>query len=148
MNPFFLRPDEQIAEWKLLREEIKLLDDDAAFQRVAEYWGDAPLLKMAYDPEDCTEWPSPWEMVAAGDWCPFSVAIGMEFTLRLAGWDPERMELVTIRDYNISEQKMILKIDGRIALNYSVGTVEAFPESNFDVLAAFKNDGKRYSSIT
>lgn len=106
------------------------------------------MMKMAYDFEDCSEWPSPWEMIAAKDWCPYSVAIGMEFTLRLAGWDKSRLLLMAIRDYDISEQRMILKIDDSIALNYSVGMVEEFPKTNYDVLATFQNNGKRYFATT
>ena len=105
-------------------------------------------MKMAYDFEDCSEWPSPWEMISKGDWCPYSVAIGMEFTLRLAGWDKSRLTLMVIRDYDISAQMMILKIDDDTVLNYSVGMVEEFPKTNYCVLAQFQSNGKRYFAIT
>lgn len=144
MNPFLLGREDQLAEWKALREGIKGLDEAAALQRVADYWAKAPLCKMAYDPEEPAEWPSPWEMIHANDWCPYSVAIGMEFTLRLAGWDASRLTLLLIRDYDISDQRMVLKIDESVVLNYSVGSVEEYPKTNHDVLIAVKNDGKRY----
>lgn len=123
------------------------MDEQQALQAVADYWAFAPLLKMAYDPEDCSEWPSPWEMIHAGEWCPYSVAIGMEFTLRLAGWEPDRFKLITIRDYDVSEQRMILKIDESLVLNYNVGMLEEYPKSHHVVLASFQNDGKRYFRI-
>jgi hypothetical protein len=147
MNPFFLSPDDQITSWKTLREEIKSLDEAAALQKVADYWAAAPLLKLAYDPEDCSGWPSPWEMIHANDWCANSVAIGMEFTLRLAGWEPSRLTLMFLRDYDISDQRMVLKIDESVVLNYSVGEVNEYPNTNHDVLVAFKNDGKRYFAV-
>jgi hypothetical protein len=147
MNPFLLTPTEQVAQWKLLREEISLLEDQSAIQRIAEYWAKAPLSKLSYDPEDCTDWPSPWEMMHASDWCPYSVAIGMEFTLRLAGWEPSRLQLLMIRDYDISDQRMILKIDDRVVLNYTVGMVEEYPNTRHDVLVAFQSDGKRYFTL-
>lgn len=147
MNPFLLKPHEQVSEWKALREEIKNLSDADALQRVARYWAEAPLCKMAYDPEDHTTWPTPWEMVMESDWCPYSVAIGMEFTLRLAGWNPNRMKLLLIRDYDISDQRMVLKVDDQVVLNYNVGIVEKYPETRHDVLEAYQNDGKRYSTI-
>jgi hypothetical protein len=148
MNPFLLRRDEQLTAWKALREEIKSLDDTAALQRVADYWAMAPIMKLAYDPESCSEWPSPWEMIHNNNWCPYSVAIGMEFTLRLAGWEPSRMTLHLIRDYDISEQMMVLKIDESLVLNYIVGQVKEYPNTNHDVLVTFKNDGKRYFEAT
>lgn len=147
MNPFFLGPDEQVASWKALREDIKLLDEAEALQKVADYWAKAPLCRMAYDPEDHTQWPSPWEMVMEADWCPYSVAIGMEFTLRLAGWSPDRMTLLMIRDYDISDQRMVLKIDESVVLNYIVGSVEEYPKTKHDVLVAYRNDGKRYLPV-
>ena len=147
MNPFLMRPDERTASWKALREEVRLLDDAAALKLVSEYWAKAPVSKMAYDPEDHASWPSPWEMVHAGDWCPSSIAIGMEFTLRLGGWDASRLKLVLIRDYDISEQIMVLKIDESLVLNYSVGYVEEYPKTNHDVLISYQNDGKRYFVI-
>lgn len=147
MNPFLLGPDEQVSAWKSLREEIKLLDEAEALQKVASYWAKAPLCRMAYDFEDHTSWPSPWEMVMESDWCPYSVAIGMEFTLRLAGWNPDRMKLLVIRDYDISDQRMVLKIDESVVLNYIVGCVEEYPKTNHDVLIAYQNDGKRYLPV-
>lgn len=148
MNQFLLSPDDRVTHWKQFREQLSLVDEAEALQVVANYWAFAPLVKMAYDPEDCQEWPSPWEMIHAGDWCPYSVAIGMEFTLRLAGWDASRLSLHTIRDYDVSDQRMILKIDESLALNYNVGKVEEYPTTHHDVLASFRSDGKRYFLIT
>jgi hypothetical protein len=147
VNPFLLVADEQIAHWKALREEISHMDDEAALKRVAEYWAQAPLMKCAYDGEDCSEWPSAWEMIHNGDWCPYSVAIGMEATLRLSGWEPSRLILKTIRDYDISDERTVLIIDGKVVLNYSVGMVEEYPRTRHDVLATFQHDGKRYLGV-
>lgn len=142
-----MSPDEQLSEWKLLREEIKTLDDATALQRVADYWSRAPLDKMAYDPEDQNEWPSPWEMIMAHSWCPYSVAIGMEFTLRLGGWNPDRMKLKLIRDYDICDQRMVLVVDDKLVLNYIVGDVEEYPQTKHDVLMSYQHDGKRYLTV-
>lgn len=147
MNPFLLSGPECLTAWKSLREDIKLMSEPEALAAVADWWAQAPLMRMAYDFEDCSEWPSPWEMIHQRDWCPYSVAIGMEFTLRLAGWEPERLKLAVIRDYDISDQRMLLIIDGTVVLNYSVGVVEEYPRTKHDVLVAFQNDGKRYLGV-
>jgi hypothetical protein len=148
MNPFLLDPTSRLQDWKDFREELRVEPESKALQLTADYWAKAPLMKCAYDFNDCTDWPSAWEMINAGEWCPYSVAIGMEFTLRLAGWNPERLTLLTIRDYDISDERMILKIDESLVLNYNVGMVEEYPKTTHDVMAAFRNDGKRYSRIT
>ncbi len=148
MNHFFLSRDERVQHWKIFRDSLKELSDIEALNAVAHYWAQAPIMKRAYDDMDFSDWPSPWEMVHKGDWCQSSVAIGMEFTLRLAGWDANRLELITITDYDISEQKMILKIDESLVLNYTVGEVEEYPTTNHLIMISFRHDGKRYFETT
>lgn len=147
MNPFLLSPQERIADWKALRAQIAELDDDAALLAVARYWQQAPLSKMAYDPELPEEWMSPWEMVSAGDWCPYSRAIGMEFTLRLAGWDTARLKLVLMRDYDVSQQLLVLKVDDQLVLNYEEGEVIPYPATDQTILVTWQFTGKNYDSI-
>lgn len=142
MNPFLMSPDERLEDWKEFRESLKEHTDDKALQMVADYWKQAPLMKMVIDIEDPSQWGSPWEMIHKGDWCPYSVALGMEFTLRLSGWDKERFELLVIRDYDISEQKMILKIDESLIINYTAGKVEEYPNTKHDVLSSYIYNGK------
>lgn len=148
MSVFFLKPEERLADWKEFRESLSLVSDEDALKMVAGYWGEAPLMKHAYDPDDLPSWPGPWEMISEGDWCPYSVAVAMEFTLRLAGWDASRLKVIHIRDYEISDQKYILKIDESLALNYSVGEVTEYPNTRHDVLGVFQSDGKRYFELT
>ena len=148
MNPFLLKPDERLESWKSIRNALKDLDESEALQLVAEYWAQAPMLKMAYDPALPDEWPSPWEMVSDGDWCPYSVATGMEFTLRLAGWAPERMQILHIRDYDISDERCVLKIDESVFLNYNEGFVVDIPTTRYDVLGTVQSNGKRYFLAT
>lgn len=147
MNPFLLPPKERLADWKQLRTTVAQLSDDEAMALVASYWSQAPLSKMAYDPEFPDQWMSPWEMVNSGEWCPYSRAIGMDFTLRLAGWDISRLKLILMRDYTISEQLMVLKIDDTYALNYSNGMVVEYPNTDQTILVTWQFDGKNYQSV-
>lgn len=147
MNPFLLPAPERLKHWKEFRNSLAHLEDAEALAAVAEYWRWAPLLKMAYDPEFPTEWASPWEMINTGDWCVYSRAIGMEFTLRLAGWDKSRLKLVLMRDYTISEQLMVLKIDDSLALNYTEGLVVEYPNTDQTILVTWQFDGKNYQSL-
>jgi hypothetical protein len=75
-------------------QNIEVLTENS-LDTLAEYWAQAPLMKCAYDGEDCSEWPGPWEMIHARRLVPYSVAIGMEFT---SGWPvgtspPDRLKL-------------------------------------------------------
>ena len=116
-------------------------------QSVAQYWGQAPLSTMAYDPEMLETYPTPWEMISENDWCRNSVAIGMEFTLRLAGWDSSRLKIRMIRDYDISDQKLIVEIDEQKWLNYDYNCVAAIPSTRFEYLETWGFNGKIYQKI-
>lgn len=147
MNPFLLDARERLADWKEFRKSLTGLPESEQLDCVAEYWAKAPLGKLAYDLDDPEGIPSPWEMVSAGDWCPNSIAIGMEFTLRLAGWDAERLLLAMIRDYDISEMKVVLIIDENRWLNYSYGLVSETPKTRFDIIGRWHFSGKFYAPI-
>lgn len=142
MNPFVLPINELTNTWKELRRTI---EDGGDIQEVVDFWSQAPLSKMSYDYEALDTWPTAWEMMANNDWCENSIAIGMEFTLRLAGVDADRLVLKFIRDYDISEQKMVLEIDGKHWLNYKYRTITDIPSTNYDVLSVWHFDGRKYT---
>lgn len=145
MNPFLLDARQRLADWKEFRKALTVLPEAEQLEAVAHYWAKAPLGKLAYDLDDPEGIPSAWEMVSAGEWCANSIAIGMEFTLRLAGWAPERLLLAMIRDYDISEMKVVLIIDGNRWLNYSYDQVSDTPTTRHDVIGHWRFSGKLYA---
>lgn len=148
MNPFLLSPKGRLDDWKNFRKSLANLPENEQLKQVALYWAQAPMVKIAYDLDQPENIPSAWEMVSAGSWCENSVAIGMEFTLRLAGIAADRLQLALIRDYDISEMKVILIVDGTFALNYEYGEVTTIPSTNHDVLGWWQFTGKTYSIIS
>ena len=148
INPFivFNTPDGRVSNWKALRKKIAELPDDEAVAMLVEYWSLAPLSAYSYNPESPADWPSPWEMVHRGEWCRQMIAVAMEFTLRLAGWDENRLELIAFRDYDISEEVMVLKIDDALTLNYSVGQVVGWPDSEKIITGKWRFKGRGYVS--
>lgn len=145
MNPFLMDPKSRLGHWKEFRKALTAMSEADQLQAVADYWAKAPLDKIAYDIEDPESIPSAWEMVSDGNWCRNSVAIGMEFTLRLAGWAPERLRLAMLRDYDISDQMVVLIIDGIRVLNYSYGLVTDYPATRHDVVGSWRFSGKFYT---
>lgn len=145
MNPFLLDPQGRLANWKTFRNSLAEMAEEEQLQRVAEYWAQAPLVKMAYDIEQSEEWPTPWEMVNAGNWCRNSIAIGMEFTLRLAGWKSDRMQLVLLRDWDISQIILTVVVDDSRVLNYNYNEVIDYPKTKHDVVGRWSYTGKHYS---
>lgn len=147
MNPFILPAQDRLEDWKAFRKSLVGLPEEEQFDKVAKYWSLAPLSKIAYDVEAPETWLTPWEMVSAGDWCRNSVAIGMEFTLRLAGVARERLRLEMFRDYDISEAVLVLIIDERRVLNYTYAEVVDYPNTRHDVVGRWQFSGKFYATL-
>jgi len=111
-----------------------LMDDHQKLREVAAFWAQAPLMSIAYDLEDPSQWPTPWEMIHANEWCRNSVAIGMEATLRLAGVAADRMLLRLIIDRDIQAMLLVLVVDNTWVLNYDWGTVLPYPRTNQHIM--------------
>ena len=94
-----MAPDARLAHWKNFRNSLSGMAEIDQLAAVAEYWKWPPLKSVSCDPEALDLLPTPWEMMSANDWCRNSVAIGMDFTLRLSGWDSSRMLIKMMRDY-------------------------------------------------
>lgn len=146
MNPFLLTPDERLADWKALRRSLASLPEIVQLEKVADYWAKAPLRSIAYA-EDVADLPGPWEMIHAGQWCRNSVAIGMEATLRLAGWSPDRLVLRHILDPEASCMLVVLQIDRRWALNYEYGQLTPYPATKHRVMQQWQWRSRAYSQI-
>lgn len=147
MNPFVLSPQDRLEHWKQFRRSLSNLSHEAQLKSVAEYWALAPLSRMAYDVEQPDTWPTPWEMISEGNWCRNSVAIGMEFTLRLGGIDASRLHLANIRDYDLSDQTMVVIIDDLKVLNYTYSEVVNYPNTRHDIVGRWRFSGKFYLPV-
>jgi hypothetical protein len=145
VNPFLLAPRERLADWKAFRQSITSLPEEQQLSAVARYWGRAPLSTIAYDAEDLSSWPTAWEMVSAGEWCRNSVAVGMEATLRLCGWDRHRMAIRHVRDLDICFAGLVLEIDGNRWLNYDHAIVVEHPRTRLVEMARWHFTGKFYA---
>lgn len=147
MNPFLMTPRQLLADWKNFRTSLGEMSELDQINAVARYWGQAPLSTMAYDPEALDTYPTPWEMMGENDWCQNSVAVGMEFTLRLAGWSADRLRIKLMRDYDISVQRLVLEIDGKYLVNYDYGVAVEIPKTRFDILQTWAFVGRKYEIL-
>ncbi len=146
MNPFLLPSQERLEHWKQFRRALGLLEEVEQLESVATYWANAPLKSIAYDIERPSDWPTPWQMVHAGEWCRNSTAIGMEATLRLAGWAPQRMTLMYLIDQQKSDMILVLNIDKRWLLNYDWGSLR--PMTNgLRILRSFCWMGRKHEAL-
>jgi hypothetical protein len=147
MNPFLLNPRERLKNWKDLRQALPLLPEDEQLRQVAKHWSQAPLSRFAYDAENAESWPTIWEMIGENDWCRNSVAIGMEQTLRLSGWTPERLKLALVKDHDLSDMMLVVQVDNLFWLNYEYDSVVTIPNTKREILVCWQYKGRSYKSV-
>ena len=128
------------------RNAITTLPDYNQLSEIASFLGTGRYQNLHMTQEQPSEWATPWEMIYEGDWCKFSVAIGMEFILRLSGWKPERLKLQLIKDYSLSDLFFILKVDNYYVLNYEYGKISTRLSDNYEIIEEIVFDEK-YVSI-
>ena len=146
MNIFLLPATQRILEWRKFRENISKLDETHQLKETCEFWANAPLQTYALDWDQAVNWPSAWQLIYEGNFDSIVVALLMEQTLILVGWDPQRLQLIYLRNAKISDQMMILLVDGKWALNYSVHEVYDFSKIKDDCILLVKyqmQDGTR-----
>ena len=78
---WFESPQKRLASWRNFRKGLDINDLLHTCRDVCEWWRYAPLSNISLDPYDIETWPSVWEMLHRGDYCKFSTAIGMSYTL-------------------------------------------------------------------
>lgn len=147
MNPFLLSQTERQAKWKEVRTGLCGLSEPDQLKSVATFWAQAPLSNTSYDLHQPEGWPTPWEMLRANVWCRHSRAIGMEFTLRLGGWDASRLKLILANDLNISDTIFVLEIDRTTILNYDLGNTVTLPNRQWEIIAEWQFTGKFFTTV-
>jgi hypothetical protein len=147
MNPFLLSPRERLSDWKQLRTSLPDLAEEHQLRRVVHYWSQAPLVKFSHDPEDASSWPTMWEMITENLWCQNSLAIAMEQTLRLSGWDPSRLKLVLVKDRTLSDIMFVVQIDDRYWLNYEFDTLRDIPDTDHQILRGWQFVRRAYKEM-
>lgn len=144
MNPFLLPPTERLVAWKTLRKSLVNLPLEDQLSNVVGFWSHAPTVSIAYDPERPETWPTPWEMMINGEWDRHSIAIGMDFTLRLSGIDSERLRLKMIKDRQKEIMTMVVIIDNKWIINYEYANITKIEDVIFDTILSLKYDGKKF----
>jgi hypothetical protein len=123
MDFFNLSPTERILDWRNFRKLLKNKTEMEQLDLTVKYWANVPLSTFSIDWDHPEIWSTPWEMIYEFDLDGNAVAYLMEQTLILSGWDSKRIELSYIKDTKYEEQTMVVIVDNKYLLNYSVGEV-------------------------
>ena len=118
MNPFLLPPSERLSAWRVFRQTLESMEEMDQLKAVSAWVDQAPLTTYVLDYDNPSAWASPWELINRGDFDDVAKAYLMMQTLRLAGWNHERLFLHYVRNSSQSFQTMMLLVDNTWALNY------------------------------
>jgi hypothetical protein len=148
MNPFMLEPSERLNEWTTFRDGLPSLPESEQLEKVCRWWGLAPLNKRSLDPFEPKSWMTVWEMLYSGDLCQNSLAVAMEATLRLSGWDPKRLSLQYVYSTEENAEFLVVKIDDEYLLNYSYATptLISAAKDDLDIKFEYQYSGRSYKA--
>ena len=136
---WFEPPQKRLATWRSFRMGLGTDNLEETCRQVHQWWSFAPLNNMSVDPYTIDTWPSVWEMLHRGDFCKFSTAIGMSYTLF---YIDEKIEnnILRVYDHENSDIYMTALIDGRWLLNYNLTQVVEWDtvKDTLDVEETFK----------
>jgi hypothetical protein len=149
MNPFLNPASERLSEWRNFRASIKDMTDLDQLLKVANWCSQAPLCNYSMDWDNPKSWPTPWQLIHEGIFCPTAVAYLMEQTLLMAGWSSERLRLIYVKNSEEQVEKMLLLVDDEWVLNYAHGEVFNFDNirSGSALLATYQAMDEGHKSV-
>jgi hypothetical protein len=121
MNIFTLDYQTRLRAWHDLREKLKDYDIKQKCIEVDNFWQQCPQVAYYLHPIDIPQWPSPWELLADNNYCPYARALGMIYTLVLLGI--KEVDLVDAKDDNSEDVALVLVDNAKYVLNYWPNTV-------------------------
>lgn len=130
---------ERLRLWKKLREDIKLLDIEQQLEKIAEFCASMPLGYRSMDYYTPENWPTPWEILFYGTFCPSSISLLMFHTISLLPESHNELELLLIEDDDVY---LLPIIDNHFILNYQLGAVNRYSDiqDSFKVLKRIPRD--------
>lgn len=130
---------EKILAWRELREQTKEKTLDEIVALVNEWWTYTPWVRKTIDPYNSESWPTPWDMIGKGEFCRSAIALGQAYTMWLC-FPNSKTELWLVNNFSEQDIHLVVVIDEKTVLNYTLGQVLALEECNFEVLNKITKD--------
>lgn len=116
MNTFQLSYEARLKHWHDLRFELEQSDLLKKCVEIDKFWQQCPLNNHYLHPVDIDNWPDPWELLFDNEYCVYSRALGMIYTLVLLGVNT--IDLVEAKDDNSEDVVLVLVDNAKYILNY------------------------------
>jgi hypothetical protein len=121
INVFQQNYDTRLRSWYELRKKIESLDTETKCVEIDHWWQDAPLVNHHLHILDSNNWPGPWDLLVENTYCTVARALGMCYTLLLAG--EKDIELVEATDKTGDDVVLVLVDNAKYILSYWPDTV-------------------------
>ena len=131
INVFQQNYDTRLRSWYELRTKIESLDIQTKCVEIDRWWQDAPLVNHHLHILDSNTWPGPWDLLVENTYCTVARAVGMCYTLLLAG--EKDIELVEATDKTGDDVVLVLVNNAKYILSYHPETVLSNTLSEFTV---------------
>ena len=138
INVFLLDYYTRLREWFKLKETLVDQDLSTICIEVDRFWQRVPISTYYLHPDDIEEWPNPWELINDNNYCYYSRALGMVYTLLLLGI--KDIDFVDAIDDNKENVVLVLVDSAKYVLNYWPDSVVNTNLSDFTIVKRINID--------
>jgi hypothetical protein len=124
---------EKILAWRELRTKLLDKTHEELIEEVDQWWTFTLWVRKTIDPYKPETWPTPWDMINKGEFCRSALALGQAYTLWMCC--PQlNTELWLVNNFSEKDVHLVVVIDEKTVLNYTLGHVLTLEECNFEIL--------------
>jgi len=116
LEHWFLDKQGKLLAWREWRTQLSAMDTVTALNEAAKWWKFVPLVNKTFDPWRVETWPTPWELIGNGSFCPSAQGLGMFYSLVLSGIDCQLILVVIDQS-----PKLLVRLADDTLLNYYDG---------------------------
>lgn len=139
LSLWYKNTTEKILAWREFREQAKDKTLGDVIELVDQWWTFTPWVKKTIDPYKPESWPSPWDMIRRGEFCRSAIALGQAYTLWLC-FPASNTELWLVNNFSEKDVHLVVVIDEKTVLNYTLGHVIDIADCDFEVISKFTKD--------
>lgn len=133
LSIWYKNTTEKILAWRELRTNSVNMSDSELVNAVNTWWTFSPWVRTTIDPYKPDTWPDPWTMLNRGEFCRSAIALGQACTLWITA-PSSTVELWLVNNFSEKDVHLIVVIDEKTVLNYTLGQVMHIQDCDFEVL--------------
>ena len=142
-NFWNLRVNDRLAQWKDFRHTLSDLSLPKAIDELNTMWSSAPFVTYYLDPNNPTNWPDPWTLLAENYYCDVAKALGIMYTIYFTSHKATPIEFRMYYDYKEKSRYNLVWIDGgKYILNYypfEIVNTKQIEERKLDLLYQYSS---------